>query len=80
MKLTGITFRGKVEGLTPAQAVDFCADKAARSYDDTLDRMRSRTEALQGMLGRLVGVLIDNGQLRAGQVEAIFDYDVTAED
>lgn len=67
--------------LDATEAVAFVADVAARRTDGgQLERVAARAEALQGMLGRLIGVMIDNGQLRAEQVCTIFDYDVIAED
>jgi hypothetical protein len=61
-----------------AGAVAYVADRAAEARDYG-DRALYRAEALQGVLGRLIGAMITNGQLRTEQVSEIFNYDVIAE-
>lgn len=80
MKLTTSTRFEKEHAVTPAEAVQYVADRAERGSDDQLERMRYRTAAVEGMLGRLLTALVDNGVLRANQVSEIFDWDVTAEE
>jgi hypothetical protein len=78
MQLTGKSFRGDVPLSDTHQAVQFAATKAANMAEGHTERLQARGDALEGILGRLIGVLIDNGQLRAEQVCEIFDYDVIA--
>jgi len=77
MKLTTKTVPRLV---TPSEAVKYVADCAERLCDETQERMRARAEAVEQMLGRLIEALTANGQLRAPQLERIFDYSITAED
>jgi hypothetical protein len=66
--------------VTPEEAVAYFVQRAEnRSEGELADRLRMRAEAVEGVLGRLLGAIIENGVLHASQVEAIFDYDVTAE-
>lgn len=76
------SYTGKrTDNLTMAEAVAIVADRAERGCDDTLERMRYRNEALAGVLGRLLNVLVDNGTLRTtDQVMQVFDYDILAEE
>lgn len=81
MKLTTNTRFEAEQRVTPAEAVQYFAQRAEnRSEGDTLERVRYRAEAVEGMLGRLLDAMVQNGALRAGQLEAIFDYDVSAEE
>lgn len=80
MKLIGIRHGARSADLRDAEmAVQHVVSQHMRNYDCTQERENARSEALQGMLGRLIGAMIDNGTLRADQVDAIFDYDVTTE-
>ncbi len=71
--------RGNRECEDAAEAVQVVIYRNMLRYDGSAEREAAKTEALQGMLGRLIGVLIANGTLRAEQVSEIFDYDVIAE-
>lgn len=62
-----------------AEAVAFVAHKAAALAEGSLERVQARADAVEAMLGRLIGVLIERG-LTPEQVSTIFDYDVIAED
>lgn len=77
MKLKTNTRFEKEHVVTPAEAVTYVADRAVRRDDH---HPRARAEALEKMLGELLTALVQNGALRTEQVEAIFDYDVSAED
>lgn len=81
MKLTTNTRFEPERVVTPAEAVAYVAERTAnrRSYD-TGSYARERAEALEGMLGRLIAAMVENGQLRVVQLAEIFDYDVSAED
>lgn len=81
MKLTTNSRFEPERVVTAAEAVTYVAERAAgrRSHESSTYRIIERAEAIEGMLGRLIGCLIDNGALRANQVEAIFDYDIGAE-
>jgi hypothetical protein len=48
-------------------------------FDGREERAIARGLALEQMLGNLIAAMIENGQLREHQLEAIFDYDVGAE-
>lgn len=81
MKLTTNTRFEKEQVVTPAEAVTYFAQRAEnRSEGGTLERARMRAEAVEAVLGRLLDAMVQNGVLRAGQLEEIFDYDISAED
>lgn len=81
MKLSTNTSFETPHSVTAHEAVAYCAERAERRYEDQRGgRARARMEALESMLGHLIGALIDNGALRTEQVELIFDYDIAAED
>lgn len=61
-------------------AVQEVVSRAAQNYEGELERERAGREALQGVLGRLIGALCDNDRLTTDQVAEIFDYDVIAEE
>lgn len=88
MKLTQTTFHGygtggkrieKVRVVETAEAVQIVINRTMGHYEGERERDAARSEALQGMLARLLDKLIANGALRAEQVSEIFDYDVIAE-
>lgn len=72
------------KAVTPEEAVTYVINEHVCSYrsDGTgeLETIKLRHDALESIVGRLLGALIDNGALRAEQVSAIFDHDVSAED
>lgn len=80
MKILTNTSFEKDQVLTVAEAVQYIAERAEnRSEGGQLERARMRADALEGVLGRLIAALVDNGALRPDQIECIFDYDVSAE-
>lgn len=63
-----------------AEAVAHVANRSARNAEGgALEKVQARADAVEGMLGRLIGMLIANRALRSEQVSEIFDYDVIAE-
>lgn len=61
-------------------AVTHVADKATRLCEGELERVKTRHDALENMLGNLLTALAGNGVLRAEQFEAVFNGDAVAED
>lgn len=80
MKITTNTKFEKEREITPDALLAFFLDRAENRGGDSKGRRRERAEALEGVVSRLLTRLIVNGSLNAGQVSAIFDYDVNAED
>lgn len=66
--------------VTSHEVLTFFLDRAENRGGDSKGRRRERAEALEGVVSRLVGMLIEDGVLSPKQVCALFDYDVTAED
>lgn len=79
MKLTTNVVFAPKKPINVEDAVEYVADGHAENYENRDERMRARVEALQGMLGRLLGCMVTNGQLRPEQVSEVFGYDVIAE-
>lgn len=80
MKLTTNTRFEPERVVTADEAVTYVAHRSAGQREGELERANARYDALESMLGQLIAAMIDNGALRANQVEAIFNYDVSAED
>lgn len=85
MKFTGKTWRGNEDLQDAIHAVQFVANKATNLAEGQLERVQARSDALEGMLGRLLNVLTSSRDgrgrlLSTDDVAEVFDYDVLAED
>lgn len=79
MKITTNTRFEPVREIAPADVLAFFLDRAENRGGDSKGRRRERAEALEGVVSRLFTELVRNGALRPGQVAAVFDYDIDAE-
>lgn len=80
MKITTNTKLEPERVVTADGVLQFFLDRAENRGGDSKGRRRERVEALEGVISRLFVCLVDDGVLSPRQVEAIFDYDVSAED
>lgn len=80
MKLRTNTHFEETKYIEPEAAVTYvCEREARRCESGELERMQRRYDALENIVGQLLGAMIANGQLRKEQVDAILSYDIEAE-